>query len=179
MPSPRKAAAVAAIALVVFAGLVAAACGDDDSTNTPATTPTTAASQPTTVPTTAPTSPPTVAPTPTTAVAATIKTGTGGSLGTVLTDANGLTLYTFKNDDASPGKSVCNGNCASTWPPLEASGTPVAASGITGEVTVITRDDGTKQIAYKGHPLYRFAPDKAPGDVNGQGVGNVWFVAAP
>jgi len=102
------------------------------------------------------------------------------TLGKVLTDASGMTLYAFKNDTAGSGKSACNGGCATNWPPLTiASGTPGKADELTGDLTVITRDDGSKQVAYQGMPLYRYAPDKAPGDTKGQGVGNVWYVATP
>jgi predicted lipoprotein with Yx(FWY)xxD motif len=179
MRNPRKLLLLSSAALVAVAGLAFAACGDDDNTKTAAASPTTATNvQPTSAPTSAATTAPTSAPTAATA-AATIKTGTGGALGTVLTDAAGFTLYTFKNDVNGSGKSVCNGSCASTWPAVVATGAPVAGTGISGAVSAITRDDGTKQVAYKGQPLYRFAPDKAPGDTNGQGIGNVWFVATP
>jgi predicted lipoprotein with Yx(FWY)xxD motif len=98
-------------------------------------------------------------------------------LGKVLVDDKGLTLYTFKND-TSPGKSACNGGCATAWPPATAAAAP-KVDGATGEFTLITRDDGTKQVAYKGAPLYRFANDKAAGDTNGDGVGGVWSAAKP
>jgi len=98
-------------------------------------------------------------------------------LGKVLVDEKGLTLYTFKND-TTPGKSACNGGCATAWPPATAAAAP-KVDGATGEFTLITRDDGTKQVAYKGAPLYRFANDKAAGDTNGDGVGGVWSAAKP
>jgi predicted lipoprotein with Yx(FWY)xxD motif len=93
--------------------------------------------------------------------------------GKVLTDAKGMTLYTFDKD--STGKSVCNRKCAINWPPLMATGNAEA----TGDYTVITRDDGKKQWAYKGNPLYTWVKDKKPGDVTGDGVNNVWHVARP
>jgi len=73
-----------------------------------------------------------------------------------LADSGGKALYTF-DKDATPGKSVCNGDCAKYWPPL----TAAADAKVTADWTVITRDDGSKQWAYKGKPLYGFAPDKA------------------
>ncbi|WP_304524124.1 hypothetical protein [Cupriavidus sp. AU9028] len=93
----------------------------------------------------------------------------------VLTDPQGLTLYTFTRDQAGSGKSVCNGQCAVAWPPLLAQ--PGTAP--TGEYTIITRDDGTRQWAYRGMPLYRFAKDANPGDRSGDGVNNVWRIARP
>jgi len=91
----------------------------------------------------------------------------------VLTDAKGMPLYTFDKD--STGKSVCNGKCAINWPPLMAAGN----AGATGDYTVITRDDGKKQWAYKGNPLSTWVKDKMPSDVTGDGVNNVWHVARP
>ncbi|HEY7268733.1 MAG TPA: cupredoxin domain-containing protein [Dehalococcoidia bacterium] len=115
------------------------------------------------------------------AVAApTVKVGQSATLGPVLTNSAGLTLYTFKNDVPNSGKSVVNGNTAVVWPPLIlAGGTPVKPAGLTGDLTLITRDDGSKQVAYKGQPLYVYSKDTAPGDTNGQNVGGVWLVAAP
>lgn len=87
----------------------------------------------------------------------------------------GMTLYTFANDK-EPNKSACNGNCANVWPPLKAS----ASDKDMGDWKVISRDDGTKQWAYKGQPVYYFAMDKAAGDKAGEGRGNgAWHVAKP
>ena len=94
--------------------------------------------------------------------------------GGVLTDAKGMTLYTFDNDK-EPNKSACAGNCLNNWPVLKAG----AADKDLGSFTVITRDDGSKQWAYKGKPLYYFAMDKAPGDKTGDGRGMVWHIATP
>jgi predicted lipoprotein with Yx(FWY)xxD motif len=87
--------------------------------------------------------------------------------------ASGMTLYTF-DKDATPGKSVCNGPCATNWPPaLVADGAKA-----TGDWTIITRDDGLKQWAYKGKPLYAFAKDTKAGDKTGDGFLNgAWHVA--
>jgi predicted lipoprotein with Yx(FWY)xxD motif len=96
------------------------------------------------------------------------------SKGQVLTDAKGMTLYTFDKD--SGGKSACNGPCASNWPPLMASGDAKAAAGYT----VIARDDGSKQWAYKGKPLYTWKNDHKPGDITGDGFLNgTWHIAKP
>ncbi len=98
-------------------------------------------------------------------------------LGSHLTDAKGMTLYVFKKD--TPGKSACAGDCLAKWPLYF--GEQVAAAGNlkASDVGTITRQDGQKQTTYKGLPLYYFAGDKAPGDANGQGVKDVWFVAVP
>ena len=87
------------------------------------------------------------------------------------TDAKGMTLYVFDRD--SGGKSACNGPCATNWPPLMATGDAKAS----GDWTVVTRDDGGKQWAYKGKPLYTWGKDTKPGDKTGDGVNNVWHTA--
>ncbi len=93
----------------------------------------------------------------------------------VLTGPNGMTLYTFDKDAADSGKSVCNGPCATTWPPLMAADTDKAQ----GDYSVITRDDGKKQWALKGKPLYYWVKDSKPGDKTGDGVGNAWRLVKP
>lgn len=89
----------------------------------------------------------------------------------VLTDANGMTLYTFDKDTA--GVSNCYDQCATNWPPL------FAADGAAdeGEFTIVTRTDGTKMWAHEGKPLYLWIKDAAPGDTTGDGVGGVWHTA--
>ncbi|MHA3904588.1 COG4315 family predicted lipoprotein [Castellaniella sp. WN] len=87
-----------------------------------------------------------------------------------------MTLYVFDKDTAGSGKSVCNGGCAANWPPL------LAASGATatGDWSVVTRDDGGKQWAYKGRPLYYWSKDAKPGDKTGDGfLNNAWHAARP
>lgn len=95
--------------------------------------------------------------------------------GKVFTTESGMTLYTFKNDVANSGKSMCNGGCASLWPPL------MAASGAAAEDgwSEITRAGGAKQLAYHGKPLYTFAKDRKPGDIKGDGFKHVWDLARP
>ena len=95
--------------------------------------------------------------------------------GGALVGANGMTLYTFDNDKAGSGKSVCNGPCATNWPPLLASEDAKPA----GEFSVVVRDDGKKQWAFKGKPLYYWAKDAKPGDKTGDGFNKVWQVAKP
>jgi predicted lipoprotein with Yx(FWY)xxD motif len=95
------------------------------------------------------------------------------SKGKALVDAKGMTLYTFDRDAA--GKSACNGQCAQNWPPLMAA----SSASASGDWSVVTRDDGSKQWAYKGKPLYLWVKDTKPGEVTGDGVNNVWHVAMP
>ncbi|MRR57244.1 MAG: hypothetical protein EG824_03410 [Deltaproteobacteria bacterium] len=98
-------------------------------------------------------------------------------LGSFLVDEKGMTLYVFKKD--SPRKSVCSGPCLEKWPVFLAENLQVRCGMSSKNFSTITRDDGKKQTTYKGMPLYYFYKDAKPGDVNGQGLNNVWFVASP
>lgn len=108
---------------------------------------------------------------------------TSSALGDILVGPNGMTLYTFANDQ--PGSSSCTEGCALNWPPLTVSGELVAPSGLPGKLETLTRqpDEETgeyaTQVAYNGQPLYYWSRDEVPGDVSGQGVGDLWFVAKP
>ena len=93
----------------------------------------------------------------------------------VLVASNGMTLYTFDNDKAGSGKSVCNGPCAGLWPPLMAA----AADQATGDYSVVTRDDGARQLAYKGKPLYFYKADQKAGDRTGDNFKDVWHIVMP
>jgi predicted lipoprotein with Yx(FWY)xxD motif len=93
--------------------------------------------------------------------------------GKALVDLNGMTLYVSDRDTG--GKSRCNAQCTASWLPLIAD-TDAQAS---GSFSFISRDDGRKQWAYKGKPLYTWANDKKPGEATGDGVNNVWHVASP
>ena len=89
-------------------------------------------------------------------------------------DENGMTLYTFDKD--TDGKSVCNGQCATNWPPLMVADDAKPVK----DWTIVVRDGGLKQWAYKGKPLYTWIKDTKPGDTTGDGVNNgVWHVAKP
>jgi len=92
--------------------------------------------------------------------------------GGVLVAANSMTLYTFDKDVANSGKSTCNGPCATAWPPLMAT----ASDQPMGGYTIVTRDDGSKQWAYKGKPLYFFQSDKTASDRTGDNFKDVWHV---
>ena len=102
--------------------------------------------------------------------AAPVKTSDG-----VFVNADGMTLYTFDKDVTGSGKSVCNGPCAANWPPLPAA----ADASASGDWSIIMRDDGSRQWAYKGKPLYRWSKDQKPGDRTGDGFNNAWRLARP
>jgi predicted lipoprotein with Yx(FWY)xxD motif len=152
--------------LVATTATLAAACGGDDDGY--------GGSSPTAGNTAAPTS--AALATTTTAKLLGVADTTKGK---VLTDATGLTLYTFKPDVSAAGKSACTDSCATTWPPLTTTSATMSdkPEGAMGTFATITRDDGAKQVSYDSSPLYRFSGDKKAGDTNGDGVGGVWFVA--
>jgi predicted lipoprotein with Yx(FWY)xxD motif len=91
-------------------------------------------------------------------------------VGSVYTDASGMALYT--PDQEAKGKVMCTGSCTSIWLPLQApaSGAPTEAPGVQGNLGVITRPDGTRQVTLNGAPLYRFFQDSSPGSVSGNGI---------
>ncbi|MDB5812383.1 MAG: hypothetical protein JWN94_4505 [Betaproteobacteria bacterium] len=91
----------------------------------------------------------------------------------LMTGGNGMTLYTFDKDAA--GKSACNGQCATNWPPFMAGSNDKSG----GDWTVVTRDDGSKQWAWAGKPLYYWNKDQKPGDVTGDNFNNVWHAVRP
>jgi predicted lipoprotein with Yx(FWY)xxD motif len=147
------------IVLVVVA-IVAAACGS--STSSGSSNPTAAATTPS-------------------SSTALIKTATAtisGKSETILTDAQGKTLYYFTPDTATT--SACTGSCAQNWPPLvmTGSGTPTSATALSGKLSTQTTANGT-QVEYNGHLLYTFAGDSGPGQTNGEGKLGKWFVATP
>lgn len=93
----------------------------------------------------------------------------------VLVGPTQMTLYTFDRDAAGSGKSVCNGPCAANWPPLQAK----AGDKAQGDWSIVMRDDGSRQWAYKGRPLYHWIKDSKPGDRSGDGFNNAWRLATP
>jgi predicted lipoprotein with Yx(FWY)xxD motif len=102
-------------------------------------------------------------------------------LGQILVDQNGMTLYLFEADTGST--STCSGACLQNWPALITASAPQASGSASASLLGTTRrDDGSMQVTYHGHPLYRFAPDMAPGDTKGQGLndfGAGWDVLNP
>jgi predicted lipoprotein with Yx(FWY)xxD motif len=112
---------------------------------------------------------------------ATVGTANAGSLGKVLVDSQGRTLYLFQKDTGT--KSMCVGPCATQWPPLRANGKPTAGSGANASMLGTTpRSDGKPQVTYNGHPVYTFSGDQSPGDTNGEGInafGGRWYAVSP
>jgi predicted lipoprotein with Yx(FWY)xxD motif len=150
-------------ALVLVAVGLVAACGSSGSKkNSSATTASTAASTTSSTGASSSTAP---------GAAAVIKTA-NTSLGTILVDGQGRTLYHRTDETAT--HIVCTGVCATTWPPLFAEGT--VGVGSVGQLSTVKRPDGQGQAAASGQPLYTYSGDSKAGDTNGQGVGGIWFV---
>ena len=166
------------LALLVAGLLVIAACGTDAEEGTSETTvagtdaPTTAAEEATTT-AAAETTTSAAAETSTSAAMAEGVHTADTDLGSILVDGEGFTLYIFTND--TEGTSNCNEGCIENWPAVPGD-TAVGGDLDASLFSTITRADGSEQLAVNGMPLYRYTPDAAPGDVNGQGVGGVWFV---
>lgn len=97
-------------------------------------------------------------------------------LGEILVGPDGLTLYMFDRDTQGEGASTCYDDCAAAWPPLTVDGTPTAGDGVVADLETFERDDGAMQVMAGGWPLYYFASDDSPGDANGQGANDVWWV---
>jgi predicted lipoprotein with Yx(FWY)xxD motif len=153
----KRLAPLAATTAVALSAIAVAACGSGSSSKQP----TTGASAPA-------------------ASSATVDLAKA-SLGPILIDSQGRTLYLWQADTGA--KSTCTGACASAWPPLMTTGKPTAGSGVRSSLLATTkRADGTEQVTYNGHPLYRFAGDTAPRQTNGQGstgFGAPWYVLSP
>ncbi len=109
--------------------------------------------------------------------AAQVMAKSNSKFGTILTDAQGRTLYLLTKDGAN--MPTCYASCAQLWPPLLTNGSSMAGSGLdASKLGTAMRTDGGTQVTYNGHPLYYFAQDANPGDTNGQGFGGVWFVVS-
>jgi len=178
----------AIIAVVALAGaLVAVGCGGGtssaDKTATAAAKASAAtATKPAATSTSAPKATSTTAAAATNtpgAATATLKIGQVASIGSVLTNPGGFTLYTYKDDVPNSGQSSVPAAIAPNWPPLIVTGTPVAPSGLAGQLGSFALPDGSKQVMYNGMPLYTFVGDTAAGQANGQGLLNLWFAATP
>ena len=154
----RRSVATLAVSAAVLPALVLSACGDDDSDNSASTTTTKSQS----------------------GGSATVDVANTG-LGDVLVDSKGRTLYLFLKDTGTT--SECSGECATDWPPVEVSGTPTTGQGADASMIGTTaRSDGTTQVTYNGHPVYRFEGDKKAGDTNGEGLeafGAAWYALSP
>ncbi len=110
----------------------------------------------------------------------TVQVATNATLGQILTDGNGMTLYVFAKD--APGVSNCTGGCLAAWPALtvQVGTAPTAGSGAAGTLGTITRsDNGQLQVTYDNKPLYHFGSDTAAGDISGEGVAGVWYAVSP
>lgn len=157
--------------IAVSLAIVAAACGGEE------------AEEPEAAPSPVPPSPEATTPSPPEATTPPPEAGVTlevdeAALGSILVDEEGRTLYVFLSD--AGGQSTCYDECAGNWPPLEADGEPQAGAGVDDSLLGTTeRDDGAIQVTYDRMPLYYFAGDQAPGDTNGQGIGDVWYVVSP
>ncbi len=100
-------------------------------------------------------------------------------VGEIVVDGDGMTVYMFDSDTQGGDASTCEGQCAANWPAVGAADGVPEVDGVTGELGTITGIDGEPQLTLNGWPLYYFAGDAAPGDVNGQGVNDVWWVLSP
>jgi predicted lipoprotein with Yx(FWY)xxD motif len=165
----RRSFIVASAVLVLMA-----ACSSDDTSG--GSTGSTGAGSPTTEPE-SPT--PTASESPASGGGETEVESEDSALGTMLVDSKGNTLYVFLQDTGD--SSTCTGDCAATWPAFVAKGELKAGGGGDVDESLLgttKRDDGKTQVTYNGHPLYHFSGDQAPGDTNGQGIGDVWFVVS-
>jgi predicted lipoprotein with Yx(FWY)xxD motif len=158
----RRISLLTAAAALPLAALAIGACGGDDTTGSTSTTPASV------------TLPKTESGTP-----ATVGVASVGSLGKILVDEKGRTLYLFQKDTGTT--SECTGGCAAAWPPLRASD-PVAGTSLTAsKLATTSRSDGQPQVTYNGHPLYLYSADQKPGDANGQGLnafGALWYAVS-
>ncbi|HAG58247.1 MAG TPA: hypothetical protein DEQ49_13935 [Arthrobacter bacterium] len=115
----------------------------------------------------------------TTAAAAVDLKTVSSSAGTIVVDAKGMSVYLFTKDTKGSGTSACTGACMAMWPPVLSTAATPSADGVAGKLGTITTPAGAKQVTLNGLPLYYFANDKKPGDILGQGVGNVWNLVNP
>lgn len=147
------------------------ACGGGTGTSPSPAAPTTTAAE-------SPTATETGTPTATETAAVDLKTASS-SKGEIVVDGKGMSVYYFTKDVKDSGKSNCTGDCLVAWPPVLTTNETPKVEGVTGKVGTIDTPDGKKQVTIEGMPVYLWEKDKAPGDVTGQGVGNVWYLVAP
>ena len=157
-PLSRRARRALAVGVLSGAGLlVAAACSSRTASSTLTATPASAGAQHLSQSVT------------------TIAIG-NSSLGPIVVDGAGRTLYRYDNDTPGSGRSTCTGACAQAWPPALVTGQPTGALGVGGTLSLITRPDSTRQLVLDGHPLYRYVGDQGRGDTAGDGFGGIWHV---
>lgn len=116
--------------------------------------------------------------TATAGTAADLKTASS-TAGTIVVDAKGMSVYFFTKDSKDSGTSACTDACLAAWPPVTTTSERPSADGVSGTLGTIATPDGKKQVTLEGLPLYYFAKDAKPGDILGQGVNNVWYLASP
>ncbi|MBT2521543.1 hypothetical protein [Arthrobacter sp. ISL-28] len=147
------------------------ACGGGTGTSPSPAAPTTTAAE-------SPTATETGTATATESATVDLKTASS-SKGEIVVDGKGMSVYYFTKDVKDSGKSNCTGDCLVAWPPVLTTNETPKVEGVTGKVGTIDTPDGKKQVTVEGMPVYLWEKDKAPGDVTGQGVGNVWYLVAP
>jgi predicted lipoprotein with Yx(FWY)xxD motif len=147
------------------------ACGGGTGTSPSPAAPTTTAAE-------SPTATETGTATATESATVDLKTASS-SKGEIVVDGKGMSVYYFTKDVKDSGKSNCTGDCLVAWPPVLTTNETPKVEGVTGKVGTIDTPDGKKQVTIEGMPVYLWEKDKAPGDVTGQGVGNVWYLVAP
>jgi predicted lipoprotein with Yx(FWY)xxD motif len=158
MSRKKPVSLIIAVVLVPLVALVVAGCGDGGGDATAASSSMTAGGG-----------------------SGTIRVSDNSSLGKLLVDSKGRTVYLFQKDTGA--MSTCSGACASEWPPVTTGGKPTAGDGVTASMLATTmRSDGSRQVTYNGHPLYLYAGDQNPGDTAGQGLnffGGLWYAGSP
>ena len=161
----RRRTTIALTTLAVVAALAGCASGSNASTGGSTTAGSTTAGS-------------TTSAAPSAAAGMTLGTATT-SLGKIVVDSKGMTVYYFDNDTANSGKSTCAGGCLALWPEVHATSSTPTADGVTGKLGTITGTDGKLQVTLNGLPLYTYTGDIKAGDVAGQGFQNIWWVVAP
>ncbi|MET1086728.1 MAG: hypothetical protein ABWY04_06360 [Arthrobacter sp.] len=106
-------------------------------------------------------------------------TTASSSAGNIVVDGKGMSVYFFTKDVKDSGTSACTAACLTAWPPLITTSDTPKVEGVTGTVGTIATPEGAKQVTLNGLPLYYFAKDTKPGDILGQGVNDVWYLAGP
>jgi predicted lipoprotein with Yx(FWY)xxD motif len=109
----------------------------------------------------------------------TVDVATSEELGTYMTNESFFTLYHYLGDPPGKGISTCYDSCAQNWPPFYVENLTVNPELNSRDFSVITRDDGTKQLVFRGWPLYLFVGDTEPNEIKGQGKNGVWFIVEP